>query len=103
MLTPEPFPEIVRRLAFEKRMTSSRVCTMATVASHGDVSNHTIASAINGRRHPNIEVMVAVAEALDVPPDTFPEYQLALARRELDEREVGLAAAMKALEARHNR
>lgn len=49
-------------------------------------------------RYPSADKLGAILVALDVDPATFPEYRLALARRELDEREVGLDQALKMLE-----
>jgi transcriptional regulator with XRE-family HTH domain len=44
-----------------------------------------------------IERLEALAATFDVPPQTFVEYRLAVARRELDEREVGFDQAVKTL------
>lgn len=48
-------------------------------------------------RYPSPRVLAAVAAALGEPPDVFPEYRLALARQQLDEREVGLDQALATL------
>jgi transcriptional regulator with XRE-family HTH domain len=49
-------------------------------------------------RQPEINTIEVLAAALEVEPETFPEYRLALARRQLDEREVGLAQALSNLD-----
>lgn len=50
-------------------------------------------------RYPSAETLEKLAAALNVEPATFPEYKLARARALLDEREVGLEAALSCLEA----
>lgn len=50
-------------------------------------------------RYPSAETLERIAAALDVEPATFPEYRLARARALLDEREQGLDAALRTLEA----
>ncbi len=52
-----------------------------------------------GERYPQPDTLVALAKALNVDPESFPEYQLAIARRLFDEREIGLEAAVANLEA----
>jgi transcriptional regulator with XRE-family HTH domain len=52
-----------------------------------------------GEKQPSIEAIEAIARALGVAAGTFAEYRLALARRQLDEREVGLDQALANLEA----
>ena len=54
----------------------------------------TIRKAAVGEREPTIELLEAVAKALDVPPDTFYEYELLSARRAFDPNVVGLDAAL---------
>lgn len=47
-----------------------------------------------GTRPLTMDVLRGIAGALGVPPETFAEYQLAEARRQLDEREIGLDQAV---------
>lgn len=49
-------------------------------------------------RYPSPETLARLAQALDVPPEEFPEYRLARARERLDDRLVGLDQAMATLE-----
>lgn len=48
-------------------------------------------------RYPSPQTLAAIADALELPADSFPEYRLALARRALDERIVGLDEAVALL------
>jgi transcriptional regulator with XRE-family HTH domain len=49
-------------------------------------------------RYPSAATLAALAKALGVAPDEFPEYRLAQARAQLDERVAGLDRALAALE-----
>jgi transcriptional regulator with XRE-family HTH domain len=59
-----------------------------------DVGYETLRKAVTGERHPGEKVMEAVAEALDVEPDMFFEYNLLQAQRSFDPREVGADDAL---------
>jgi transcriptional regulator with XRE-family HTH domain len=50
-------------------------------------------------RYPSAATLANLARALEVPPEEFPEYRLALARDRLDDRIVGLEQAMATLAA----
>lgn len=64
------------------------------------LSNGYLASLAKGRRLevPSVETLELVAAALGVDPLGIVEYRLALVRRALDPREVGIEAATAALE-----
>jgi transcriptional regulator with XRE-family HTH domain len=49
-------------------------------------------------RYPSAATLARLAEALEVPPEEFPEYRLWQARDRLDDRVVGLDRAVAALE-----
>jgi transcriptional regulator with XRE-family HTH domain len=49
-------------------------------------------------RYPSADTLERVAEALEIDPSEFPEYRLARARERLDERHVGMNAALAALD-----
>jgi transcriptional regulator with XRE-family HTH domain len=51
------------------------------------------------QRYPSPTTLARVAKALDIEPDEFPEYRLALARNRLDDRVVGLDQALATLDA----
>jgi transcriptional regulator with XRE-family HTH domain len=51
-----------------------------------------------GLIRPTVATMELLAATLEVEPSHFVEYRLALARRQLDERQVGLKAAVEMLE-----
>ena len=50
-------------------------------------------------RYPSAETLEDIAQALGVEPEEFPEYRLAKAREELDDRIVGLDRALATLSA----
>lgn len=52
-----------------------------------------------GKGQPAIPFLETLAAAIDVDPEEFPEYRLAVARRALDESEVGLVQALENLRA----
>lgn len=49
------------------------------------------------RARPSMELMRSIARVLDADPALFAEYRLALARAQLDEQAIGLAAAVENL------
>lgn len=51
-----------------------------------------------GETRPKSQTMILIARALEVPPETFAEYRLEMARRQLDERHVGFERAVANLE-----
>lgn len=51
-----------------------------------------------GARRASARTMLALAKALEIDPNEFAEYRLALARHLLDEEKVGLDAALGTLE-----
>jgi transcriptional regulator with XRE-family HTH domain len=92
-----PFIDEIDNQLAGRHLSRSR---LATNAATDQVPHSTIMATLNGRRYPTISVMDAVAQALDIDPHTWPEYRLAIARHELDERAVGLESALSALERR---
>lgn len=61
------------------------------------VHYETLRKAVTGDRAPAPALMERCAEALDVSPDVFDEYQVYQAQRQFDPREVGLETAMENL------
>jgi hypothetical protein len=57
----------------------------------------TLRKAVTGDRQPAPKVIEAVSDALSIPPATFVEYKLWVARRALDPNEVGLEEAVRNL------
>lgn len=103
----EDFRALVTRLRTEKGMTLEDLAYEARRRARGreGVSLSLIQKrmAPRNRRAPSPELLEAVAAALEVPPETFPEYRLYLARRLFDQEEAGsLAAALANLEKVHD-
>jgi len=95
----EPFHARVKRLASEQGLSVSKVGYLAYDPDIKGTNPDTFKSVMAGRRRVTIPLIEAVAGALGVPANVFPEYRLAQARRRLDEREVGLEEAVAMLEA----
>jgi len=64
----------------------------------GGTSLAMITAIETGKRRASARTMLALAKALEIDPDEFAEYRLALARHVLDEERVGLDVAVKNLE-----
>ena len=95
----DPFKDRLQRLAQERGMTLSQVRLDAYDPTVRGTNPESLKRAISRERPLHIEQIEALAKAVGVPPDEFPEYQLAVARRLLDEQQVGLDAAIAALQA----
>lgn len=63
------------------------------------VGYESLRKAVTGERRPAPKIMEAVAQALDVEPTVFYEYQLWLAQRAFDPAEVGEDEAFANLKA----
>jgi uncharacterized Zn finger protein len=95
---PRDFAAQVKVLAAERGISVAQVGFQAYDPAVKGTNPDTMKSVMAGRRRPTPVLMEAVARVLDVAPDAFAEYRLALARNQLDEREVGLGAAVAHLE-----
>lgn len=96
-MAEEPFAQRLRRLAGERGMSLERVAHDAWDQDVRGTSPNLFKKVMRGERDLKPGLIEAVARALGVPPEEFPEYRLALARNTLDEREVGLDQALAAL------
>lgn len=93
----EPFPVRVRRLAAERGYSLDRLAMEAWDPNVRGTSANLFREVLKGRRALKPTLLEAVARALSVDPEEFPEYRLAMARRALDETEVGLDEAVATL------
>jgi len=95
--TDEPLsralPALMRERGLTYRALASRTCEHAGDAS-GVTSGH-LANLVSGRNRASAPVLELIATALDVRPEYFAEYRLAVLRRSLDERAVGFDAACR--------
>jgi transcriptional regulator with XRE-family HTH domain len=96
-MAEEPFPDRLRRLAAARGLSVERIGAMAWDPKVRGTSVNHLKKVIYGQRALTPTLIEAIAGALDVPPEEFPEYRLAMARRALDETEVGLDEALAAL------
>lgn len=92
----EPFGQRVARLAKDRGLSVAQVRYLAYEGK--GTSPETAKKVLEGSRPVTTVLVEAIARVLEVPPEEFPEYRLAVARRELDEREVGLDQALMTLE-----
>lgn len=95
--TTEPFADRVKRLAAGRSLSVSKLGYLAYDPDVKGTNPDTFKSVMAGRRSVNTALIEAVSSVLQIPPEEFPEYRLAVARRQLDEREVGLEQALETL------
>jgi hypothetical protein len=88
----------VKDLASDRKMSVAQVGYQAYDPDTRGTNPDTFKSVMVRRRAVTPVLIEVVARVLGVPPETFGEYRLALARRELDEREVGLDQALENLD-----
>jgi transcriptional regulator with XRE-family HTH domain len=93
----EPFASALRRLREDRGWSRERLSHEAFAIDAKGSSVAQIVAIESGKRHPSEETMASLSEALDVDPMLFPEYRLARVRGLLDERRVGLEAALENL------
>jgi hypothetical protein len=96
---PRPFGAMLRDLLIENGITTrmgnpdwTGFCQLLR-----DIHYETLRKAVVGERHPAPKLIEAVADALDLAPETFTEYRLWTARRRLDPQEVGFVEAVRNL------
>jgi transcriptional regulator with XRE-family HTH domain len=93
--TDEPLSRALPALMRERGLTY-RALAARTREHAGDTSGVTsghLANLVSGRNRASAPVLELIATALDVHPEYFAEYRLAVLRRSLDERAVGFDAA----------
>lgn len=93
----EPFPARLRRLRQDRGWSRSTLSRKTVDYDGRGLAEATVKAVEVGTNRPGPDTIVALAHALGVAPEEFPEYRLALARQQLDEREVGLDQAVEAL------
>ena len=92
-----PLAETLRALMREHTITYRALAARTQLIDrHGNgLSYSHIANLAAGRELPSRRALELLARAFDLPASYFPEYRLAELRRQLDEREVGFAAAYR--------
>lgn len=97
----EDFPTLLKRLAAERGVSVNRVGFEAYDPNITGTNPDTLKSVMAGRRRVTATLIEAVADVLDVEPQLFAEYRLAMMRQSLDERDppdgVGLEEALAQL------
>ena len=95
---PTPFPERLKELVAEHGTSISRLYDDAVWTGDGPKpSKGQLDKSMRGLLPVRRETMEMLAAALSEPPEVFAEYELAVARAELDERVVGLDQAYETL------
>ena len=84
-----------------RRGTTSqeKVARHVSVSTGKDITAGTISQIETGRIRAEPETIEAIADAYELAPSTFADYELAMARQSLDERTVGIEVALAALSA----
>jgi transcriptional regulator with XRE-family HTH domain len=105
MVPIEPYWQRVRRLRQARGLSQTRLYRLTEDVSmdmiralESDPGRESSAQR-HRSRYPSATTLARVAKALDVAPEEFPEYRLAVARDRLDDRVVGLERAVASLEA----
>jgi transcriptional regulator with XRE-family HTH domain len=96
----QPTPSLrdtIRRLREERGLSRSQLSRLTVGFDGQGIPEITIKSAENGSSQQTVRVLGAIAYGLGVSPNDWPEYRLAIARQQLDEREVGLDQALRNL------
>jgi len=95
--TDEPLsralPALMRERGLSYRALATRTREHASDGP-GVTSGH-LANLVSGRSRGSAPVLELLAAALDIRPEYFAEYRLAVLRRSLDERAVGFDAACR--------
>jgi transcriptional regulator with XRE-family HTH domain len=96
MQSNAPFPETFNAIREELRLSRREISRRCE--RHGWGSHTTISRLASGDLKPSMEALEVIARILGVPPETFAEYRMRMARRALDPDEVGFDVALKNLE-----
>ena len=89
----ETLPALMREHAVTYRALAAQ--TRALDRAGTGLSYSHIANIAAGRELPSRRALELLARAFELPANYFPEYRIAELRRQLDEREVGFAAAYR--------
>lgn len=92
----KPFAETVRELLAEHEMSQRELIRKTRKRGWG--SPGTISFLLRDEQAPTVRAMEAIARALEVRPEFFAEYRLAMARQGLDPTTVGFKKALRNLE-----
>ncbi len=98
IMAQKPINEQLRAIRESKGWSRERLSHEAYKVDRDGTSYAQITAIERGNRRASAATILALAEALEVDPEIFPEYRLALARHLLDEAKVGLTQAVKNLE-----
>lgn len=85
----------IKQLRGERKMSQEDVAfAVRSIDPDAKVTAGGVSQIENSKYRPTVEVMEALARVFGVAPEDWLEYRLALARRSLDEREVGAERAL---------
>jgi transcriptional regulator with XRE-family HTH domain len=100
-MTSKPFHTALSELLEERGISQRELARLTQRHGKGrteTVSNFTVNYLVQGEMAPTVRTMEAIAKALNIGPEHFAEYRMAMARRELDPVQVGFRKALKALD-----
>jgi transcriptional regulator with XRE-family HTH domain len=95
--TDEPLSRALPTLMRERGLTYRALAarTRERASDETGVTSGHLANLVSGRNRASAPVLELIAIALDVRPEYFAEYRLAVLRRSLDERAVGFDEACR--------
>lgn len=97
-MTNKSFPEALNELIEEHEWSNRILSAKCQEVSGGWGAPMTIQRLRAGLYEPALEAMEIIAQVFNVAPDHFAEYRLAVARAQLDPKEVELRVALRNLE-----
>lgn len=91
----EPFHTVLQEIMYDEEIGHRELTRRCR--AHGWGSLGTINRLVRGEIRPSMRAMRAIAHTLQIPPETFAEYRLAVMREQLDPESVGLPTALENL------
>ena len=92
----EAFPAALSKLLIENEISGRELARRTGALGWG--TGASISFLLNGHLAPTIDAMEAIASALQIRPEFFAEYRMAVIRRDLDPARGGFAKALRTLD-----
>lgn len=97
-MTERPFSEALAELLEEREMSQRGLSRQITRKGGGETFGaYAINHLVHGNLPPTLRSMSLIAKALNVDPEQWPEYRMAVLRHELNPAKVGFRKALKRL------
>jgi transcriptional regulator with XRE-family HTH domain len=102
-MTSDPFPEAMLALMQQRGVSTRKLSEKTRDMFNGWGAQVTIHRLSTGEVPATIEAIERIARALEVDPDYFAEYRLAMFRAQFDPEQVSLRVALANLDRYENR